>query len=72
MSNGGQCCALEVCCDAAQSRTKTTAALVAFTGAEASYCEKFLDWMEMEGLVFAPESFQQVINEIAAMAKKHG
>lgn len=72
MPNGTQCCALEVCCNAAQRRLKVIAALVQFTGAEADYCEKFLDWMEHEGLVFAPTSFQTVVNEIATMAKKHG
>ena len=71
MANGTTCCALEICCDAAAKRTKVTAALAQFTGAEPEYCEKVLDWMDHEGLVFAPASFQAVIAEIAVMANKH-
>ncbi len=72
MSNGvPPCCPLEICCDAAQRRIKVVASLAEFTHAEPEYCEKFLDWMDEKKLVFAPASFQQVITEIAQMAKAH-
>ncbi len=71
MANGSTCCALEICCPPAQRRTKLVASLAAYTGAEIDYCEKFLDWMDQQGLVFAPVSFQHTIDVIAAMAKKH-
>lgn len=71
MSNGSQCCALEICCDAAAQRAKLPKAIAAFTGADEEYCAKFLDWMAHEDVVFAPKSFAAVIADIAAVAKKH-
>jgi len=65
------CCALEICCDAASRRVRLTASIARFSGAEPEYCSKFLDWMDKEHLVFAPESFQATINEVVKMAKKH-
>jgi len=71
MSNGTTCCALEICCNAAQRRMKVVESLATFTGAEPEYCAKVLDWMEHEGLVFAPTSLAPVIQDIATMARKH-
>lgn len=71
MANGSQCCALEICCPPAERRIKITAALVKFTGADAEYCEKFLDWMDHESLVFAPIAFQSVIDNIVKLARRH-
>jgi hypothetical protein len=71
MANGTVCCALEICCNAAARRKKIANKISAATSAEAEYCEKFLDWMEAEGLIFAPASFGPVMQEIAAMARKH-
>ncbi len=71
MSNGAQCCALEICCPPSERRQKLTAMIVAFTGAEESHCEGFLDWMAHEDLIFAPSSFSQTIADIAAATKKH-
>jgi hypothetical protein len=72
MSNGTTCCALEICCvpGAASTRKKVAASIAEFTGAEADYCAKFLDWMEHEGLVFAPDSFRVVIQELVTMARR--
>ena len=71
MSNGSQCCALEICCDAATVRAKLVPVIAAFTGAEAEYCEKFFDWMAHEGLIFAPESFRAVMQDVVAISRKH-
>lgn len=71
MSNGSQCCALEICCDAALRRSRLTAEIAVFTDAAPEYCAKFIDWMEHEDLVFAPKSFQPVIDDITTIARKH-
>jgi hypothetical protein len=71
MSNGEQCCALEICCSPAQRRLRLTAAISAFTGAEMDYCEKFLDWMAHEDLIFAPKELQPALERIATIARAH-
>ncbi len=72
MSNGaGQCCALEICCNGPERRMKTVQSIAAATGADESYCNGFLDWMESTHLVFAPEEFAATIARIAAIAHAH-
>lgn len=72
MSNGAECCALEICCpDAATKRTKLTASIVAFTGAEPDHCAGFLDWMENNNLTFAPKEFEPVIQRIVTVTRTH-
>ncbi len=76
MSNGAQCCALEICCDPPALREKLPALVADCVGhgrtiAHEEAVRDVLDWMAHEGLVFAPESFRQVIKDIATAARKH-
>lgn len=72
MSNGEQCCALEICCPpSAAKRARLADAIAAHTGANAAHAVLFLDWMDYEGLIFAPLSARAFIDEIATMAKTH-
>lgn len=69
MSNGAQCCALEICCEPQALRAKLPAmvakhACVAATPAHAGVVCQVLDMMAHEGLVFAPASMRQVIADI--------
>lgn len=71
MSNGEQCCALEICCGGAERRLKTAQALGTAMGGDATIGTKVLDWMDANNLVFAPASFQQVIADVASIARAH-
>jgi hypothetical protein len=71
MSNGAACCALEICCNAAQKRARLVKVIATFTGYDEEDCGKFLDWMHHEELVFAPASMQAVIHDVATIARKH-
>ncbi len=72
MSNGAQCCALEICCPAGEvKRTKLARSIETFTGAEAAHCFGFLDWMDQNGLTFAPKEFQATIDAIVVIARAH-
>lgn len=71
MSNGAECCAIGVCCPAAERREKLAATMAEKTGADAEQCGKMLDWMEAEGLCFAPAAFQGVMDHIVAVARMH-
>lgn len=71
MPNGTTCCALEICCNPVTARRKVIDSIEQFTGAEPDYCAKFLDWMDHEGLIFAPTDFRRTMDVIATMAKKH-
>jgi hypothetical protein len=83
MSNGAQCCALEICCNAAQMVDRLPKAIAKFSRSGAAndnddtYCEKFVaeilvPWMAHEELVFAPASMRTVIDDIVAIAERHG
>ncbi len=65
------CCAAEICCNAAAARARAIEEIAKFTGAEPEYCEKMLDWMDHEGLIFAPESLRPFVQDIVAAVKKH-
>lgn len=71
MPNGTSCCALEICCNPVTARRKVADSIELFTGAEPEYCAKFLEWMDHEGLIFAPADFRRTMDTIATMAKKH-
>jgi hypothetical protein len=72
MSNGQQCCALEICCpNEPERRIKLVQSIAADTGADESYCNGFLDWMESNHLIFAPVEFAATIARIAAIAHAH-
>jgi hypothetical protein len=71
MSNGAQCCALEICCDPPAAREKLPAIVakhagVAATPAHAAVVRQVLDMMAHEGLTFAPASMRQVIADVVA------
>jgi hypothetical protein len=81
MSNGAQCCALEICCNAAQMVEKLPRAIAKFSRSSEDnddvYCQKFvteilLPWMAHEELIFAPASMRAVIDDIVAIADKRG
>jgi hypothetical protein len=69
MPNGQQCCALEICCDPPAAREKSIASIAAFAKCEPEYAAKFLDWMDHEGLIFAPPSMRAVMDDVAKMAR---
>ncbi len=71
MSNGSQCCALEICCPPSERRAKLADAIAKAIGCTVSEADGFLDWMEHNDLVFAPKSFQPVIDDLVAIARKH-
>lgn len=71
MANGTTCCAAEICCPPAQARKKVVEALAKYTGVDPLYCERVMDWMEHEGLIFAPKSLRPFVQDVVAMAKKH-
>lgn len=69
MSNGAECCALMICCPPAEQR----AALVKIFCKEG--CEEAQAGLAADAIqrrfALAPKSFEPVILEIVAMAKKH-
>lgn len=72
MSNGAACCALEICCPPGEAQRKRVSKMIAAaTGGEEAYGLAVLDWMEQEGLTFAPASFRDTIAEIVASVRKH-
>lgn len=76
MSNGGQCCAIEVCCDGAALRTKLPAMVakhagVAQTAASDEVLGQLQDFMETEGIAFAPASVKPFIQEVLAAERRH-
>jgi hypothetical protein len=71
VSNGSQCCALEICCPPAERRLKVPMAIAKAIGCTDAEATRFLDWMDHEGLVFAPVSFQPVIDDLARIARTH-
>lgn len=71
MSNGAQCCAIEVCCDMASLRTKLPVmvakhAKATMTGHHTMVLNQLLDWMEQEGIAFAPASIGPLIQDVLA------
>jgi hypothetical protein len=66
MSNGEQCCALEICCPPAERRARLGAAIAQFVGIDPAQGEKVLDWMDHEDLAFAPASIRDVFQTVAA------
>lgn len=76
MANGAQCCALEICCPSGEANRQKRAKLIGeaagMTGALGLTAgQSVLDWMDREGLTFAPASFKTVIAEIVASTRKH-
>jgi len=72
MSNGAQCCALEICCPPGEpKRAKLVRSIATFTGAEDAHCSAFLDWMDQNGLTFAPTEFASTIDAIVKVARAH-
>lgn len=75
MANGAQCCALEICCPPgeAASRQKRARLLADAVGAtDPAVGHALIDWMEREGLTFAPASFRAVVEEIVTATRKSG
>lgn len=71
MSNGPeQCCALEICCDAAAARAKVTEMLVP-QGIYPQHVKILFDWMDEKGLIFAPVSLRPFVQEIVTKVKAH-
>jgi len=68
MSNGGACCASEVCCDPPGARVKAKAALVAM-GMDPAQCDILWAWMDYESLMFADTSLRPFVQKIATMAR---
>lgn len=72
MSNGAECCALEICCpDAATKRAKLTASMAAFSGHDETACGWVLDWMDDNNLTFAPKEFAPTIQAIVTITRSH-
>lgn len=70
MSNGTTCCAAEICCDASAARARVRSALMA-RGLEPKHCDEVCQFMDHEGLMFAPESLRPFVQDLVAMARKH-
>lgn len=64
MSNGSQCCALEICCNFAEMLEKLPAAIALHTGMEEGDCLAFLHRMDAAGLTFAPKAFDFVARDM--------
>lgn len=69
MSNGAQCCALEICCDPQSLRAKLPALVAKHAGVSATMLHgaivhQVLDMMAHEGITFAPASMRKVITDI--------
>lgn len=76
MSNGGQCCAIEICCDPPALRTKLPGMVAKHAGvdvsdAHAQVLGQLQDFMEAEGIAFAPASVKAVIQDILTAERKH-
>lgn len=70
MSNGAECCALLICCPPAQQRAALVKIAVRDSDCDPSEAGKVIDAL-LPHFAMAPKSFEAVIVEIAAMAKKH-
>jgi hypothetical protein len=68
MSNGAECCALQICCPPAEARLALIAKFQQVSGYDADGCTKIVDYLRSE-FALAPKSFQAVIDDIADMAK---
>ncbi len=66
MSNGEQCCALEICCNFAEMMARLPAKIAAFTGMDEKDCLAFLRRMEAAHLTFAPKTFDLVAKDLKA------
>ncbi len=69
MSNGAECCVLQICCPPEAAHAELTAKLVEHGCPEiaAKACADYL----MEEFTFAPKSMRAAIDEIVKMAKAH-
>ncbi len=67
MSNGAECCALQICCPAAEARLALIKKFVE-NGCEPSVAEKCVDYLKAE-FALAPKSFEVVLADIVQMAK---
>ncbi len=70
MSNGAECCALQICCPPEQARLALIQKFQQVSGYDADGCTKIVDYLLSE-FSLAPQSFQQVIDDIVVMAKAH-
>ena len=71
MSNGDQCCALEICCYWKKDQDTLATKIAAYTHLSTEQARGFLDWMAHEDLTFAPDSFAAVLEDIVRITRAH-
>ena len=69
MSNGPQCCAIEVCCDPPAVRAKLPILLAKHAGVNVTpehvaHANLLLDFMDAEGIAFAPVEVKPLIQAV--------
>lgn len=60
MSNGAQCCALEICCPPEMMLLKLPAMIAKHTGIDEAQCKAFVEHVRANRYVFAPKSFERL------------
>lgn len=70
MSNGAECCALQICCPPAEQRAALVKIAVRDSGCTEAEAGKVIDAL-LPHFALAPKSFESVIADIVGRAKKH-
>lgn len=60
MSNGAQCCALEICCPPEMMLIKLPSMIAKFSGTDEAHCKLFVEHVRANRYVFAPKSFDKL------------
>lgn len=69
MSNGAECCALEICCPPAAARAALVKKFVEH-GCTEEVAAACADYLSAE-FALAPKSFERVLHDIVNMARHH-
>lgn len=70
MSNGAECCALQICCPPQEQRAALVKILVRDTGCEEREADKAAECV-LHHFALAPKVFEAVVADIVERAKKH-
>jgi len=69
MSNGAECCVLQICCPPEQANAALVKKFMEH-GASQDVASSCAGYLQSE-FAFAPKSFEAVVQEIVRMAKQH-
>jgi len=70
MSNGAECCALQICCTPAEQRAALAKILVRDTGCEDDEADAAAQCV-LNHFALAPKAFDAVVADIVERARKH-